>query len=406
MKQPDSAPLSLESSLPWFLKTGKRLFATLFLIIAIPLSTTVYLEISQISYKLKKQAIYQNNLANQLVSQAIEEHYSGLINFVDSFASRPSLIQAVRKNDRSTMSSQLNQMIKENNFLDRVFILDKNGLLQFYAPPDAEIPQNDFSSEDWFQAVQKQQKAPIFRIYDNTNYAVTITAPIKDINGVVFAYLVNQETSSSFMIWLKKMHPSFVGSIALIDRQGHLIASNGSTPTGASDWLKDSFVKRAFETRRGQIEGFDPAQQKESLITYAVVEPVQWLVISSQPLETVLAPLSALKPTLLGLGLACCSAIFFLGLIWLNSIRRYSKALLQYNRAKEQNLAKLERLSKQRQLAEEAVRESNRLLEIKIQELERLNRIMMGREKRIIELKEELKTIRLKLDVDAGQPNE
>lgn len=389
-------------SLPWFLRSGPRLFGTLFLVLAIPLAATAYLEITQISYQLKKQAIHQNNLAAQLVARAIEEHYLGINNYVESFAARPTLIEALKKNNTRTVLSQLKELIRESRFLDRVFITDVKGILVFDYPHEVTSVGANFSSQEWFQELQKTQRTSVLNMNDASTVqklpVATIAVPLKDINGKVFAYLVNQETSESFMMWLKKINPSFAGTIALIDDHGNLVATSETAPTGLIHLALDPFVQKAFLTRKGQIQGLDPIQKKDSLITYTTIESIEWLIFSSQPLAIVLAPLAALRPTLLGLALACFTAIFFLGLIWLRSIHRYSHELIQEHRVQEQNLIELEQAIQERKLVEEALRLSNRELEIKIRELQRLNQIMMGREKRILELKEELKAVQEKLD--------
>ncbi|HEV8538616.1 MAG TPA: hypothetical protein VGR15_06795, partial [Bacteroidota bacterium] len=53
--------------------------------------------------------------------------------------------------------------------------------------------------------------------------------------------------------------------------------------------------------------------------------------------------------------------------------------------------------------AEELIRRSNEQLTSKVQELEKLNRIMMGREDRIIELKAEIRALKVRQSMlDAG----
>ena len=67
--------------------------------------------------------------------------------------------------------------------------------------------------------------------------------------------------------------------------------------------------------------------------------------------------------------------------------------LLDLHQAREKYFADFERAVNERKQAEERVLEANKELKIKMDELTRTNRIMMDREKRILELKEEIRLL-------------
>ena len=59
---------------------------------------------------------------------------------------------------------------------------------------------------------------------------------------------------------------------------------------------------------------------------------------------------------------------------------------------------------REKEKAEEALRIANTELQKKVQELELLNRVMMGREERIIELKEEVARLQAKFGAQSAKP--
>ena len=79
------------------------------------------------------------------------------------------------------------------------------------------------------------------------------------------------------------------------------------------------------------------------------------------------------------------------------SLELTSQELIQRSAEVRQRLAKLEQ-------ADAGLRAANAELTVKMKQLEQLNRVMMGREERIIELKGQLKALQDQADAKTGKP--
>ena len=79
------------------------------------------------------------------------------------------------------------------------------------------------------------------------------------------------------------------------------------------------------------------------------------------------------------------------------SLELMSQELVQRNNQLKQELARLQEI-------EARLREVNETLEARMRQLESLNKVMMGREERILELKVELKTLQARLSSQPPLP--
>lgn len=328
--QPFRNPTQSTSSEPWFLGPGWRLFGILFLTLLLPTGLFVLLTSAQARITLREQAIQQNALAAQLASRALEEHFQGMTNYVESFARRSGLIEAIQRGDETTLRSQLRDLVTKNLEFDRAFVVDANGVEWCDYPSVPEVRGKNFSFRDWYQGVSRTRQSYISEIYQREaeprRFVTAIAAPIRNGDGDTLGYLVAQHTIENLSSWLAQIRPPFADSLVLIDQNGTLVSRTGTGNEPPLNLIEDPFIQKALAGRAGTEEAPNPLTAEKSLISYVTAERSGWGVLSIQSLDAAFVPIRKLRNPFLILTLAFLAGLFALHAILLHMIRRHHLA--------------------------------------------------------------------------------
>ncbi len=140
-------------------------------------------------------------------------------------------------------------------------------------------------------------------------------------------YLVAYHPISRLTVWLARIRPSVFGSVTLIDHNGTL-AQEPRTGAAMPPRLGDNpLVKVVLAGPSGSVEANDPVTAVPSLVSHAPVRSIGWGVLATQPVDSVFAPVEALRHTVWLLAVVCLIPMLALGALWLGSIRRFHQAL-------------------------------------------------------------------------------
>jgi signal transduction histidine kinase len=333
-----------------------------------------FLVSGQVRRSLEARAVEQNTVAARLAANAAREHFEGLTRYVESFARRPLLATLVQRENAEGLRAHLKDLVTQHGSLDRAFITDPRGRLWYDYPHAREVIGQDFSFRDWYRGVSATQTTYVSEVYQRAAppqpYLVAVATPIHDGRRRPLGYLVAQHTLETLTDWLAQVKPSRRGAVALIDHHG-VLAMMGPSSAGPPPPLGDHpVVRRALAGEAGSLVTADPLTGEPSLVSYWPVGPIGWVVLSRQPTAVVLAPVRALQRTIVGLAGVSFLAMFGLGALCLNTIRRYHQALLESDRAKDRTLADLKRAVTERERAEEEVTKMNARLAAVNKELE------------------------------------
>lgn len=323
------APIKFDSPLPWFLKSAWHLFGIFFLVLGLLAGTLAVLVSTHLRRSLEAEAVDQVALAAHLVTVTVEEHFDSLTNYVESFARRPLLLNAVSQKNAQRARAHLKDLVSTNQHFDRAFITDPGGGLWSDYPPSPEVIGKNFSWRDWFHGVSEKQGTYVSKVYRRSApprpYLVAIAVPIRNHDQEIVGYLVGQHTIRSLISWLEKVVPDGDGTVSLVDHEGSLASSN---QTGTPPSLRENpMVREALSGKRGSLQAIDPISGEESLISYGPVAPIGWVVLSRQPISAVLAPIAALDRAIFGLTFVAFAIIGVLGFHWLRTIRGYHTAI-------------------------------------------------------------------------------
>ncbi len=353
-----SAPLSRLKT-PWFFASSRRLFGSLFMILAVPMGLLIWLETTQIVRSLEGKAIEQNTASARLVAKAVQEHFEGLMRYVESFAGRPSLAQFVETRNADAVRIYLEELVTQNNQIDRALVVDVNGILWSDYPHALSLSGNNLSDQDWYRGVSKTNRTYVSELYLRRalpqKYLVSIATPIRNGRGKTVGYLAGQHALQSLTEWLMQNQPSAEGAVLLIDRHGKraLVPSNRAP----LDLSSHPAVQDVLSGHEGAARMADPVSGEPSLISYTPVGSTGWAVLMRLPLALIMAPAQALRHVIIGLAVAGFLVMLIVAFFWLNALRRYHRVLLTVDHAKERYLTNLQHLLTERTRAEEALRQ-------------------------------------------------
>lgn len=380
---------------PWPVRSRWHLVATLLGVLVLPMGTLLYLIQTQVGTRLEEQAVYQNAMAAHLVSRSVKEHFEGLMNDVESFSQRSLLTELIEKKDVEGVRAQLKEWVTNNKDFDRAFFVDAAGTLWADYPGDNSVLGVNFSFRDWYQGVSRTQRTYLSEIYQRTAYPqpyiTAIAVPIWNARREVTAYLVGQHRVEALMTWLLLIQPSTSGSVRLMDHHGRLITKPGSSSQPLTDLSRNPILKKMCAGQADSVKGKDPVTGMMSLMSCTRIPSIGWTVLVAQPASVISNTTRQLQGMILGLFGLFLFLMLGLGFACLNVIRRYQQMLLKLHEAREQYFASLEQVITERKQAEDGLQAANHELKMKMDELARINRIMMDRETRVLELKEKLR---------------
>jgi signal transduction histidine kinase len=328
---PGAAPAMNSPWVPWFLGSRSRLFATLFLALALPIGGLGLLAADQARRTLRKQAMSQNKAAASLAAQLVSEHFHGLSLIVEVVSHRQTLQATVARKDVEGAREHLRDLVELSPALDRAFFIDPSGIEWADYPHDPQAIGLDLSIRDWYSGASRTKTtyvSPVYRRKGGTQIlSVAIATPIWNARHETIGYLVAHHPIRSVTDWLSHLRPSDVGSVALVDQHGTLAEEARSGHAMPLALGKNPLVQAILNGQSGSVEAVDPVTGVPSLVSYAPVNPIGWGVLARQPIDAVFAPVEALRRTVWLLAVACLIPILVLGGLWLGSIRHFHQAL-------------------------------------------------------------------------------
>ncbi len=316
---------------PWLLASKRRLFWTLFLVLALPMGGLGLLAAEQARRTLREQALVQNTAAASLAAQLVSEHFDGLVRYVEVVSHRQSLRLAAEKKDRDAVREHLRDLVELSRALDRAYVTDVAGIEWVDYPPDPRAIGLNLTTRDWYRGISKSNAPYVSAIYQRQGWtkiaAVAIATPLRDDRGATIGYLVAHHPIAAVTAWLARIRPSATGSVALIDQRGTLAEQPRLGEAMPPSLGQNPLVRAVLAGEVGSTEAPDPVSGEPSLVSYAPARSIGWGVLARQPVESVFAPVEGLRRAVWLLAVACLIPVLALGWLWLRAIERFHHAL-------------------------------------------------------------------------------
>jgi signal transduction histidine kinase len=321
------APSNNPISRPWFLKSKLRLFSILFLLLAIPTAVLTAFITWHVRNELKQQAIYQNVLTAQLVSNSVSEEFLRMRKYVESLSRRAKIIEYTGTTNTALLRDKLAEMVSQNEKINRAFATDISGHLIADFPFTPDLVGKDFSERDWFKGALAQQGAYVSEIYKRMNVdganVITVCTRVQDPNTrQTIGYVGGQLTTDRLVAWLEKTRPPSDRALVLLDQHGQQAlrkAANNIMLTGNQE------IQKAIAQKEGSLFFTDIVNGSENLASFERIPLIDWTVVAVQTTDAIFGPLRTLLKTVLIAFVLCLAGMTAIGLFWFNTLSKYDE---------------------------------------------------------------------------------
>ena len=314
-----------------FSKLKRQIFGLTFQLVAIvvlvaaAVGGTVGLAGANTSRNAIRQQVYQSSLAHADLAAQYAANYIGAIEAgVRSFASRPTVLQAVLANTPEQLRLELVQFVQIQTALDSAGIIDLNGIVRVSGVANPQNLGTSAADRDYFKQViatrQPYLGVPV-KSRSTGNAIAPYAVPILDGQGQMRGILIAGISLSGLTGSIVKIPYAPDARVALLDtRNGGLILAHPDptrilTPVSG----KNQAAVLALTGKRGVME--TPSSSGEAdVAAYTPVPGLTWVILILQPSQTAFAVVGTLnRQTSIIVSLAILLAIIAGGL-WMLQI--------------------------------------------------------------------------------------
>lgn len=164
-----------------------------------------------------------------LLASFIADHEKAVTGLLQSYASRPLLIQAFKNKDAVKARPHLRDLEK-NPEIDLVFATDTKGILWINLPPFPESIGKSFAYRDWYKnVIEKWQPyiSPVFKLtIGDKSLAVASAVPVFDEQGKPIGILATSYRLDFLAKIIAPVPLSENTKVDVIDREGKIFYSN------------------------------------------------------------------------------------------------------------------------------------------------------------------------------------
>ncbi|MFN2377699.1 MAG: ATP-binding protein [Candidatus Binatia bacterium] len=325
---------------PRLFQSRAKLAAGLGFGLLLPMLAVAGLIVFQARQTLRSQAHTQLQAATQLAAQVVEEHFAGQAAYVESFARRRDLAQALEDRDLALASAILEDLVGGSPALSRAFLTDPSGVEVADHPHVPQVIGQNFAHRDWYQGVTLGNGLYVSGVYQRSAeppvHTVALATAVKDSRGGIVGYLVAQDTVESLSRSLAEVRPSPTGGIALLDRYG-VLANRDTGMDGTPTALAASpTIQAARGTDSMVVEDANPLTGEPAFLGFTRIARDGWLVMAHDPVAAVLAPATSLQSAVLGWTCLCFLVVFAISFSAADALRRQHQELVELEATKSQ----------------------------------------------------------------------
>ena len=266
--------------------TNLRFLATGILLFFLIISGITALLVQNQFREVKNQTLASDRVMTGFLSDLIAEHEKAAIGVLQSYASRPLLVNAVKSKNVAGAQIHLQDLKKNNAEIDLTFVTDQNGILWANYPVFPEALGKDLSYRDWYKGARSQWKpyvSDVFKlIVEKQPLAVAIAVPVFDLEGRAMGVLANSQRLTFLNDLMSKLPSDSHSTVTVVDKMGNIIHSNRPYPTGTvMGYSLFPAVKKALEENKHQIAIQKSAQKDETVyLTIESISSLGWTIIA------------------------------------------------------------------------------------------------------------------------------
>ncbi len=191
-----------------------------------------------------------------LIAGLIQEHNNAVLEVLESYAHRPSLIDAAKKKDIIEGRRQL-ALLKENQDFNLALITDKRGILWANFP--AFTSGANLSYRDWYKKVNANWKSYVSGVFQimtgDKPLVVAYSVPVSDEKGNHLGILTIYKKLDFLADSVKRSSFDQMTIMNVIDQTGNILFSNKSDfQKKITGYSLFPAIKKALTENKKQIE--------------------------------------------------------------------------------------------------------------------------------------------------------
>ncbi len=301
----------------------------------------------EIHNELTAVALSRREAIAQLAAATLAEKFGRVTDVAVSLATRVRFRDLVAEGKWDEAIEIMRAVPKDLPQIERLFLADVSGTLKADIPALPGVRGMNFAFREWYQGVRRDWRPYISSVYKRTAApqlnVFAVVAPVKSAAGNVVGILVLQIRIDSLIEWIKTVATDRGEFIYLVDSKSQLAFHSRHPGSGNIVNLSETPVVQKMRLGgHGVTIGFEPGEQEDSIIAYALVPGYGWGVVAQQPVRAsraLAARNDQLRRLLTGYGLVLLlSAAAILLASRVAVARQHAETELLRNRAIFENL--------------------------------------------------------------------
>jgi PAS domain S-box-containing protein len=214
----------------WVRKSPFRIYALILTVAALPLGLFLISGHELLLRQVNKKVTEQSTQTGKLVGNLIEQHMVQSKLLLESFASRPSLVESAQRGDLKELTKHLEQAYSLRP--DFVFFgfYSPDGTLRAVYPPTEGTLNKSYAFRDWYTGVTKQQRTYVSEAYETAvgdHPEVAIAIPLKSSDGRSIGILMAPMRVETIFQEIKTLtSPQSSTAISIVDQSGHVFGDS------------------------------------------------------------------------------------------------------------------------------------------------------------------------------------
>ena len=277
------------------------------------------------SRSVRNMAKSGNQMAARMAAEVVSREFENSMSLAASFGELPGLVEAVVRHDEPAARQRLQVAIQAFPRIDRISVLDSQGVLWSGYPQAPEVLGKSRSQLDYFQGVQREWKPYVSGVFRRVAappaLVVAIAAPIRGPDGKVLGVVEYHYRLEALTDWLKECLLDATGYVFVIDHNGNVAAHPKFDMQTAPhrEYAAVEQIQAALQGTSSTSEYMDPVARQTMIATFMPVQVSgnHWVIVAQQPVAEAYAPIrsSAFQLSIATaiLALAAIAAVMVLG---------------------------------------------------------------------------------------------
>lgn len=276
----------------WFKGSPFRIYLMTIAVAGLPLAIFLISAHQILVRQANDRLKVQSEQAVGLVGDLIERNLTNSRVLVESFSTRPNLLESFKARDFKEVTKHLEQasLLREDFLFFSVYDLD--GTLRAIYPQDPGVLNRNFAFRDWYKGVRRTGKPYISEVYSTAvagNFkVVAIAVPLRDEKGRTIGILMAPQKIDALLSDVRTLSsPKSTAVLSLVDQSGHVFGNPKASVARIdrdqpiSPELVEQVGKGARGSRLHRLNG------RDMFVAYHPIESLHWGVLLEVPPEAI-----------------------------------------------------------------------------------------------------------------------